>query len=107
MSIPLVRLETVAEHLEVDPRVLARYEQLGFIQSVREADAVGFRPEEVRRIWTIVSFQRDLGVNLAGVEVILRLRERMDALHRQVADFASDLQAALKDEDEDHPDDAG
>ena len=101
MSDRLVRLETVAEHLEVDPRVLVRYEQLGFIQSVREADSVGFRPDEVRRIWTIVSFQRDLGVNLAGVEVILRLRERMDALHRQVADFASDLQAAL--EDEDHP----
>jgi MerR family transcriptional regulator, heat shock protein HspR len=105
MSDRLVRLETVAEHLEVDPRVLVRYEKLGFIQSVREADSVGFRPDEVRRIWTIVSFQRDLGVNLAGVEVILRLRERMDAFHRQVADFASDLQAAL--EDEDHPDDAG
>ena len=35
-------------------------------------------PAEIRRIWTIVSYQRDLGINLAGVEAILKLRDHMD-----------------------------
>jgi MerR family transcriptional regulator/heat shock protein HspR len=99
MNETLLRLETVAEHLAIDPKVLLRYEQLGFIHLVHEADVVGLQPKEIRRIWTIVSFQRDLGVNLAGVEVILRLKERIDLLQRQVVGVARDLEDALETED--------
>ena len=40
----------------------------------------GYGPAEIRRLWTVVSLHRDLGVNLAGVEAILRLRSHVDRL---------------------------
>ena len=46
---------------------------LGLVQSVHDGSVHGYEPAQIRRLWTIVSFQRDLGINLAGVEVILQL----------------------------------
>ncbi len=92
----ILRREHVAERLAIDPRVLVRYEQLGLIRSIEDDGVVGYRPAEIRRIWTILTFQRDLGVNLAGVEVILRLRERMDDLERALARVAHDLRSAVE-----------
>jgi MerR family transcriptional regulator/heat shock protein HspR len=93
----ILRREIVAEHLATRAEVLIRYEQLGFIRSVQEAGVVGYEPAEVRRIWSILSYQRDLGVNLAGVELILRLKDQMDALHHQVAGLARALQSAIEE----------
>ena len=44
----------------------------------------GYGPAEIRRVWTIVSCQRDLGINLAGVEVVLRLRDHLEDVHRRL-----------------------
>lgn len=96
MSETILRRETVAEHLAIGTEALVRYEELGFIRSVEQAGAVGYEPAEVRRIWSILSYQRDLGVNLAGVELILRLRDRMDDLHRRLAELARALEAAVE-----------
>jgi MerR family transcriptional regulator/heat shock protein HspR len=95
MSDTILRREVVAEHLGIAPEMLARYERLGFIRGVEQGGAAGYEPAEVRRIWSILSYQRDLGVNLAGVELILRLRDRMDNLHRQVIGLAHSLEKAL------------
>jgi MerR family transcriptional regulator/heat shock protein HspR len=97
MSVTILRREIVAEHLATAPEVLVRFEQLGFIRSVEEGDVVGYDPPEIRRIWSILSYHRDLGVNLAGVELILQLRDRLDALHRQLAGLARALEAATDD----------
>ena len=97
MSDPILRREIVAEHLATAPEVLVRYEQLGFIRCVEESGVVGYEPAEVRRIWSILSYQRDLGVNLAGVGLILQLRDRIDALHRHVVRVAGALESALDD----------
>ena len=47
---------------------------------------------EPRRIWSIASYQRDLGVNLAGVEFILQLQDRMARLHHDLKHLAEQLQ---------------
>jgi MerR family transcriptional regulator/heat shock protein HspR len=101
MSETILRREIVAEKLAIDPEALDRYERLGFIRHVEEAGVVGYAPAEVRRIWSILSYQRDLGVNLAGVELILRLRDRMDEVHRQLAGLARALDEALGEGDGD------
>lgn len=101
MSDSILRREDVAEGLAVAPEILVRYERLGLIRGVERSGAVGYAPDEVRRIWSIVSYQRDLGVNLAGVELILRLRDRMDDLHRRVAELARALEDALDEADGD------
>ena len=49
-------------------------------------------------MWTIMSFQRDLGINLAGVEVILRLCDRMTEVHHRLGGLASELREILEAE---------
>lgn len=99
MNEPIISRETVAQGLSISPQALVRYEELGLVQCIREGDVLGYKPAEVRRIWSIVSYQRDLGVNLAGVEVILQLRDRMSRLHHHFAGMADELRQLLDDSD--------
>ena len=97
----------VARELAVSVATLLRYEGRGLVRATRPDraagdEAEGYGPVEVRRLWTIVTFQRDLGINLAGVEVILRLRDQMDATHGRLAALARDLRA-LADAELDGP----
>ncbi|MDX2037830.1 MAG: chaperone modulator CbpM [Isosphaeraceae bacterium] len=95
MSQPIYSREEVASRLAVSPQLLLRYEQRGLIRSVTIDGATGYDPPEIRRIWRVVTYQRDLGVNLAGVEAILRLRERIEELHHHFHQFSLDLRAAV------------
>ncbi len=95
MNETILRREAVAEALAIAPETLVHYERLGFIHCVEQAGVLGYPPAEVRRIWSILSYQRDLGVNLAGVDVILRLRDLIDDHRRQLARFARRLELAL------------
>lgn len=100
MTEPIIPRDQVAEHLRISTRVLVRYESHGLIRAVREGSVEGYRPAEVRRIWTILSFQRDLGINLAGVEAILKLRDHLSQVHRQLDGLARELREALDAEAE-------
>ena len=107
MNEPFFPREVVAERLAISTRTLLRYESRGLIRSVARggggsSEAEGYGPEEVRRLWTIVTFQRDLGINLAGVEVILRLRDQLGATHHHLDRLVQDLQI-LADLDRDGP----
>lgn len=92
----IITREQVAQNLEVRTTVLSRYEARGLVRVAREGDVEGYEPSELRRIWTILSLQRDLGVNLAGVEAILRLRAHVDELHRDLGRLAVELRALLE-----------
>jgi MerR family transcriptional regulator, heat shock protein HspR len=94
---PIIPRDEAARELSVEPRVLLRYERRGLVRVVSEGAVEGYGPEEVRRLWTIVSYQRDLGVNLAGVEVALKLRDHMAEVHRRVGSLAERLRDALDD----------
>jgi MerR family transcriptional regulator/heat shock protein HspR len=107
MTPPIYPRELVAEHFAVAPRVLIRYETRGLIQSVRDPSGeVGYGPSEIRRLWSILSLQRDLGVNLAGVEAIMRLRAHLDQLHRCLSDLALELDVEEPIEDDSAADDS-
>jgi MerR family transcriptional regulator/heat shock protein HspR len=88
--------EHVAEHLAVAPAVLLRYESWGLVRSFREGPVEGYRQEDIRRLWTIVSLQRDLGINLAGVEAVLKLRVRLDEVEKRLAGLVDELREALE-----------
>lgn len=90
-TIPIIPRDVVAEKLAIAPTVLIRYEDRGLVHAVREGSVEGYSPAEVRRIWTILSFQRDLGINLAGVETILKLRDEMARVHHRLNAFAREL----------------
>lgn len=96
MTRPIIPRELVARQLAITPKALVRYEQLGLVRVVHDGSVEGYEPSQVRRLWTISSFQRDLGVNLAGVEVILSLCDRMTELHQHLGDLASELREILE-----------
>ncbi len=91
MTRQIISRDQVAQELSVSPAVLVRYETMGLVHAVQDGPVVGYEAGEIRRIWTIVSFQRDLGINLAGVEVILQLRDRLSEVHHRVHDLAEQL----------------
>jgi MerR family transcriptional regulator, heat shock protein HspR len=96
MNRPIIPRELAARQLAVTPKALVRYEQLGLVRVAHDGNMEGYEPSQVRRLWTIMSFQRDLGINLAGVEVILSLCDRMTELHHHLDDLANELREILE-----------
>jgi len=97
---PIVPRDLVARQLAVSPRILVRYEELGLVHLTQEGEVEGYEPAQVRRIWKILTYQRDLGINLAGVETILRLCDRMSELHHRLGGLASEIREILETEAE-------
>jgi len=82
-----VMISVIAERYNIHPQTLRLYEREGLIKPVRTAvNTRLFGPDEIRKLELILALTRDLGVNLAGVEVILNLqhslREAQEALDR-------------------------
>jgi len=97
MTRRIIPREIAAQGLAVSLATLSRYESLGLIAAIQEGPDEGYEPAQIRRLWTIVSFQRDLGVNLAGVEVILQLFDHLSEVHRRVNRVADELRELLED----------
>jgi len=95
----IIPRDQVANHFTVAQTLLVRYEARGLIHAVRQGDIEGYSPSEIRRLWTIISLQRDLGVNLSGVEAILKLRNHLDEVHHRLHTLAGALREALEDDD--------
>ena len=97
MSEPFYPREVVASKLSISTATLLRYESRGLIHAKQggSGEVVGYGPVEVRRLWMIVTFQRDLGINLAGVEVILRLRDQIDDAQAHLHRLARNLQGLV------------
>jgi MerR family transcriptional regulator/heat shock protein HspR len=101
MTPTILTRDQVARQLAVPLAMLRRYESFGLVSPVHEGDLEGYGPAEIRRVWTIVSCQRDLGMNLAGVEAVLKLRDHMADVHRQLERLAVRLRQALDAADKD------
>jgi MerR family transcriptional regulator, heat shock protein HspR len=99
MTRRIIPREIVARELSVSTKALARYESLGLVRAVHEGPLEGFEPAQIRRLWSIVSYQRDMGINLAGVEVILHLVDHLSQVHRRVNDLAHEFRALLEEDD--------
>jgi len=74
----------VAERYSVHPQTLRLWEREGLLQPARSSGNTRLYDEETcRRLETILALTRDLGVNLAGVEIILNLRDQVEALQAE------------------------
>lgn len=98
---PKVRTYTisaVATHYEVHAQTLRLYEREGLLKPSRsEGNTRLYTDDDLARLEVILSLTRDLGVNLAGVEIILNMREKMEAMQRQFERFFHDLQTYADD----------
>lgn len=104
MSQPIIPRDIAARELSVPSRVLIRYETRGLVRSVRVGEVEGYEPGQVRRLWAIVSYQRNLGINLAGVEAVLKLRDHLGDVHRRLDTLAARLREAIESDEENDAD---
>lgn len=78
-------ISAVAEQYGVHPQTLRLYEREGLLKPSRtEGNTRLYTEEDLKRLEMILALTRDMGVNLAGVEVILDLRQRMEEMAQQM-----------------------
>jgi MerR family transcriptional regulator/heat shock protein HspR len=89
-------ISAVAEQYEIHPQTLRLYEREGLLTPSRsEGNTRLYTDEDLERLEVILKLTRELGVNLAGVEIILNMREKMEAMQRQIEDFIGTLNHEL------------
>jgi MerR family transcriptional regulator, heat shock protein HspR len=81
-------ISAVAELYDIHPQTLRLYEREGLLKPSRsEGNTRLYTDSDLERLEVILSLTRDLGVNLAGVEIILNMRAKMDAMQREFENF--------------------
>lgn len=87
-------ISAVAELFEIHPQTLRLYEREGLLKPSRsEGNTRLYEDSDIERLEIILSLTRDLGVNLAGVEIILNMREKMDQMQKEFERFFEYLQS--------------
>jgi MerR family transcriptional regulator/heat shock protein HspR len=81
-------ISSVAKMYGIHPQTLRLYEREGLLQPSRsEGNTRLYAAEDLKRLEIILTLIRDLGVNLAGVEVILNMREKMEQIEDEINEF--------------------
>lgn len=89
-------ISSVAELYKLHPQTLRLYERVGLLKPSRsEGNTRLYTDEDLQRLDVILTLTRDMGVNLAGIEIILNMREKMLEMERQMSEFASVVQQEL------------
>ena len=96
---PLYMISVVSELLDVHPQTLRLYEREGFIRPRRTRGNTRLYSErDVEDVRRVLHLTRDLGVNLAGVEVVLEMRRKMEKLQSEVEEKIEFLRQEMKRE---------
>src|SRR5438309_5220592 len=91
-------ISAVAEQYEIHPQTLRLYEREGLLAPSRsEGNTRLYTEEDLERLEVILKLTRELGVNLAGVEIILNMREKMEAMQAQIEGFIETLNRELSE----------
>jgi len=89
-------ISAVAQKYSIHPQTLRLYEREGLLTPSRtEGNTRLYSDDDLQRLETILSLTRDLGVNLAGVEIILNMRARIEQMQREVNDFMTYVKSEL------------
>lgn len=89
-------ISVVAQRYRIHPQTLRLYEREGLLTPSRtDGNTRLYGEEDLERLETILSLTRDLGVNLAGVEIILNMRDKMDRMQREVNEFVNYVKQEL------------
>src|SRR6201993_1298527 len=85
-------ISAVAEMYDIHPQTLRLYERERLlIPSRSDGNTRLYTDDDLERLEVILKLTRELGVNLAGVEIILNMREKMAAMQQQIEEFVSTL----------------
>jgi MerR family transcriptional regulator/heat shock protein HspR len=89
-------ISAVAHQYGLHPQTLRLYEREGLLKPSRsDGNTRLYTDEDLERLEVILKLTRELGVNLAGVEIILNMREKMEEMQRQIEQFVASLNVEL------------
>ncbi len=89
-------ISVVAQRYNIHPQTLRMYEREGLLKPSRtEGNTRLYSEEDLEQLETILSLTRDLGVNLAGVEIILNMRRKIERMQAEVNEFMAYVKTEL------------
>ena len=92
---PVYLISIVAKILDIHPQTLRQYERENLICPSRSNGRIRLYSErDVDKIKLILRLTRELGVNLAGVDIILRLKDNVDSMEKEIATLRHEVQNA-------------
>ncbi len=94
---PCYVISVAAKLVNLHPQTLRYYDKIGLIQPDRTEGRIRlYSPRDIRKLRKIARLTEDLGVNLAGVEVILNMTNRIRELQREVEQVRRESQAEIR-----------
>ena len=89
-------ISAVAELYKLHPQTLRLYERVGLLKPSRsDGNTRLYTDSDLERLEVILTLTREMGVNLAGIEIILNMREKMGEMQRQMEAFTAFVQQEL------------
>jgi len=89
---PVYLISVVAKILDIHPQTLRQYERENLICPSRSNGRIRlYSQRDIDKIKLILRLTRELGVNLAGVDIILRLKDNVDAMEKEIADLRHEV----------------
>jgi len=92
---PVYLISIVAKILDIHPQTLRQYERESLINPSRSNGRIRlYSQRDIDRIKLILRLTRELGVNLAGVDIILNLKETIDSMEKEIAELRHEVEVA-------------
>ncbi len=93
---PIFVISVAARLVEMHPQTLRYYERAGLLKPTRSSGKIRlYSQREIERLRKIARLTNELGVNLAGVEVIIDLTERLDSMQKEMREHETELRAEI------------
>ena len=90
-------ISVVAKSYGIHPQTLRLYEREGLLKPSRtDGNTRLYSEEDLRQLEVILNLTRDLGVNLAGVEIILNMRRKMEQMQAEINEFVGHVRQELQ-----------
>jgi MerR family transcriptional regulator/heat shock protein HspR len=93
---PLFMISVVCEMFSIHPQTLRLYEKEGLLSPKRVGGSRLYSQEDLERIRTILRLTRGLGVNRAGVDIILRMKHRLETLYKEMEEMMDYLEGDIR-----------
>ena len=92
---PVYLISIVSSMLNIHPQTLRQYEREGLITPSRTEGRIRlYSQRDIDRMKLILRLTRDLGVNIAGIDIILRLKEQMEEMENEIESLKEQLRKA-------------
>ncbi|MDI6801591.1 MAG: MerR family transcriptional regulator [Thermodesulfovibrionales bacterium] len=97
-DMPVYMISVVSRILEVHPQTLRMYEREGFVAPQRINRQRLYSDDDIDRLNLVIKLTKELGVNKAGVDIILRMKGRMQAMQDEFHEMMRFLEDDMRDE---------